>query len=140
MGDSWRLRCKVFVQSNIWNVKGIPLGVETLFHGLYFFMKFICCKKNELVFVQSNVDGKRNSTCHYDPADNDDATDNDDAADNDDGENDEVALLGVEVRWRSHATEVITPENWTKSIHGFHFDEDDVDHDDIGDDSDIEEV
>ena len=131
MGDSWRLRCKVFVQSNIWNVKGIPLGVETLFHGLYFFMKFICCKKNELVFVQSNVDGKRNSTCHYDPADNDDATDDDD-------ENNEVALL--EVRWRSHATEVITPENWTKSIHGFHFDEDDVDHDDIGDDSDIEEV
>ena len=140
MGDSWRLRCKVFVQSNIWNVKGIPLGVETLFHGLYFLMKFICCKKNELVFVQSNIDGKRNSTCHYDPADNDDATDNDDAADNDDGENDEVALLEVEVRWRSHATEVITPENWTKSIHGFHFDEDDDDHDDIGDDSDIEEV
>ena len=93
-------------------------------------MKFICCKKNELVFVQSNVDGKRNSTCHYDPADNDDATDDDgeddDAADNDDGENDEVALLEVEVRWRSHATEVITPENWTKSIHGFHFDEDDA--------------
>ena len=143
MGDSWRLRCKVFVQSNIWNVKGIPLGVETLFHGLYFLMKFICCKKNELVFVQSNVDGKRNSACHYDPADNDDTTDNDDAGDNDDGENDEVALLEVEVRWRSHATEVITPENWTKGIHGFHFDEDHDDHDELGDrgaDSDIEEV
>ena len=33
-------------------------------------------------------------------------------------------------------------ENWTKSIHGFHFDEDDDDHDDIGDldDSGIDEV
>ena len=76
MGDSWRLRCKVFVQSNIWNVKGIPLGVETLFHGLYFFMEFNCCKNKELVFVQSNVDGKRNSTCHVDAAVDGDATDN----------------------------------------------------------------
>ena len=70
------------------------------------------------------------------------ATDDDDATD-DDGENDEVALLGVEVRWRSHATEVITPENWTKSIHGFHFDEDHDDHDELGDrdaDNHVDEV
>ena len=31
-------------------------------------------------------------------------------------------------------------EIWTKSIHGFHFDEDEDDHDELGDDSDIEEV